>query len=528
MKENNQLTVKPGKERLVNIIDQIRRGEIKIPRFQRNLVWKDGQMKELFDSINHGYPIGSVLFWQPNQEFDCYKSFGPYEIISQQSNEKILYVLDGCQRLTTLFGTLANPKKFIGLEQETIDKRFIIYYDLKEKEFTNRKITSNNPRYVPLYKIFDTYEYLGVLKIIQDNVTKTEEQNLYIENLKTISTVFIDYEIPYTTINGGNIDDAVEIFTRVNTMGTDVNKDGMIAALTYNKDSNFMLTNIIDDFLIEMSVYNFDSIKRETILNCIACALDENKIYFDVNIQDKARRDKKNFEFTSRNSLIHIRKAIEFLYYELKVIDSRLLPYPNQLIFISEFFRINDTNIDITLKEKLKRWFWITSYSNYFTIYKLSEQRKSYQIFRDFANGDHENGIFLSSDNENEKFPVQEFPNELNLSSVRAKTLQLFILNSIDVEGIHKKEKITEHFIYNNQGRKVGNIILDFSSQYVNHLFRTDLLDFVNNKGYFINNEIKLLNICDSENELIEQREQLIKEAEISFLENLTYLKNNL
>jgi len=32
----------------------------------------------------------------------------------------------------------------------------------------------------------------------------------------------------------------------------------------------------------------------------------------------------------------HIKKAVEFLYKQLFVIDIRLLPYPSQLIFISE------------------------------------------------------------------------------------------------------------------------------------------------------------------------------------------------
>ncbi|HEY1743867.1 MAG TPA: DUF262 domain-containing protein, partial [Granulicella sp.] len=41
----------------------IRRGQIKIPQFQRKFVWKEEQAFELLDSIKNNYPIGSLLIW---------------------------------------------------------------------------------------------------------------------------------------------------------------------------------------------------------------------------------------------------------------------------------------------------------------------------------------------------------------------------------------------------------------------------------------------------------------------------------
>ena len=45
------------------IVRDIADNKIGIPAFQRSFVWNREQVKELFDSIKKGYPIGSILLW---------------------------------------------------------------------------------------------------------------------------------------------------------------------------------------------------------------------------------------------------------------------------------------------------------------------------------------------------------------------------------------------------------------------------------------------------------------------------------
>ena len=47
-----------------SLIEDIRRGEIKIPQFQRPFVWNEDQALDLVDSIASYYPIGSLLLWK--------------------------------------------------------------------------------------------------------------------------------------------------------------------------------------------------------------------------------------------------------------------------------------------------------------------------------------------------------------------------------------------------------------------------------------------------------------------------------
>ncbi|AAL81439.1 DUF262 domain-containing protein [Pyrococcus furiosus DSM 3638] len=39
-----------------------------LPAFQRDYVWDEDDIKSMIDSIIHGYPIGSTLFWKPSRE----------------------------------------------------------------------------------------------------------------------------------------------------------------------------------------------------------------------------------------------------------------------------------------------------------------------------------------------------------------------------------------------------------------------------------------------------------------------------
>jgi uncharacterized protein with ParB-like and HNH nuclease domain len=48
-------------ELIGTLITGINKGEVKIPKFQRNFVWKDDQAINLLDSLANNYPVGSLL-----------------------------------------------------------------------------------------------------------------------------------------------------------------------------------------------------------------------------------------------------------------------------------------------------------------------------------------------------------------------------------------------------------------------------------------------------------------------------------
>jgi hypothetical protein len=88
------------------LITQISAGEIMLPEIQRGYVWKASQVARLIESLYRGYPAGSLLFWKTGQLAETRDA----AIGVPQALPRVLplYLLDGQQRLTSLFRVLTD------------------------------------------------------------------------------------------------------------------------------------------------------------------------------------------------------------------------------------------------------------------------------------------------------------------------------------------------------------------------------------------------------------------------------------
>ena len=425
---SKKLTIETKVRRLVNWMDSVRSGDIQIPKFQRDFVWDVNAIKDLFDSIKNGYPIGSILMWKPESEsFERAEEMGGFEL-SEPNSPDYWFILDGFQRLSALFGCLNNPDSGTRITDKQLrEKKFNVYYDLSTEEFLIPRSQSMITAWqVPLHILIDTKAAFRFQSSLLTSNVSPEDVELFMERYADLGSAIIDYEIPSITINGGSVDQAVEIFSRVNSKGTDISPDWMISALTYNRDRDFRLGTLIDGLLIRLEDYNFHNLSnpRDVILKCITHSF--GKAYFDQsnNLANLAKRN--DFIEVTKNTVVSIEKAARFLYEELLVLDGKQLPYIPQIIFITDFFNTLESPSDRQLKD-LKRWFWVTTYSNYFTIYTISKQREAYNQFRAYLRG--ETVDILYSDKPKVPFRTVEFPKKINAGSVRSNALILFMLN---------------------------------------------------------------------------------------------------
>lgn len=425
---SKKLSIETKVRRLVNWMDSIRSGNVQIPKFQRDFVWDLNAIKDLFDSIKNGYPIGSILMWKPESEsFERAGEMGGF-LLPEPDNPDYWFILDGFQRLSALFGCLNDPNSNDNLVNRKLwEKKFNVYYDLSTEEFLvprSQKIIA--PYQVPLYLLVDTKAAFSFQSRLLKSRLSEEKVELYMERYADLGAAIIDYEIPSITINGGRVDQAVEIFSRVNSKGTDISPDWMISALTYNRDRDFRLGTLIDGLLIRLEEYNFQNLPnpRDVILKCITHSF--GRAYFDQSnkLADLARRD--DFIEITKKTVKSMEAAAKFLYEELLVLDGKQLPYIPQIIFITDFFNTIQSPSDEQLKD-LKRWFWVTTYSNYFTIYTISKQREAYNQFRAYLKGETVDILF--SDKPKVPFRTVEFPKKINAGSVRSNALILFMLN---------------------------------------------------------------------------------------------------
>ncbi|WP_054851064.1 DUF262 domain-containing protein [Olleya sp. ITB9] len=527
----NKINVRPDKDRLINLMNDIKKGKIVVPNFQRDIVWNIKQRLELFDSISKGFPIGSLLFWNPEQDnFQFNNKIGPYTL--DLNTNKYSYIIDGYQRITTLFSALNNPHEFSNNKiDEEILEEFIVHYNLEEQEFFHFRKTRNNEidsSSIPLYVLVDTFEFLTFTKRIQEDFDENKS-NIYINRAKKLATSLLDYEIAFVNILGGTIQDAVEMFSRINSKGSDMSPMWMISALTYEDGSEgFKFSDEIEDLKLDLKQFNFEDLKTEIFLQCIESST--GKIYFDVKTESLPKRS--DFKDLSRNTFENIYQAVNFLYHRVNVLSLNLLPYNLQLIFITEFFRLVDNPSNDQLNE-LERWFWQTTYSSYFSIYSLSKQRKAFNKFKQFCKGEIDTPLYKAS--KNDKFESAEFPKKIYYGSVRSKALALFMIkNVLDKSSINdydfdefysfsKEDKDSVMLFPKFKGLEYSPKIIDINTRQkknkdYSYILKGNISNF-NYEANFLNNEMNFNNFSISN--FKELRYNLISNSESKFVESL-------
>ena len=87
---------------LGNLIGDIGLGRIGLPDIQRPFVWSNAKVRDLFDSMYRGYPVGYFLFWQTGAEGTDTKVIGD----TNKQKAPSLLIVDGQQRLTSLYAVI--------------------------------------------------------------------------------------------------------------------------------------------------------------------------------------------------------------------------------------------------------------------------------------------------------------------------------------------------------------------------------------------------------------------------------------
>lgn len=417
MENKNTTKVKPEIYFLQGVLKNIAQGILRVPNFQRPFVWKPEDMIALFESIANGYPIGSLLFWKADQECQSLPHVGPYKI-PENNSLPINYILDGHQRLSTLYGILTSSTN---QNQSSIyDWRWTIYYDLEKDSFLHFKKDNPPAHYIALYTLLKTVDFLKECRRIETKLP--EKANLYIEKAERLAQSIREYQIAITQIEGGDLASAVNIFARLNSKGRDISEDRMYSALTYREgQGSFNLASRIDAILDQLKDYNFSGINRLTIFKSILVAAEKS---ISTKGRLSALNDIDNLPSVVNMAEKSILEAVKFLYEELKVPSYKLLPYPLQLILLSEFFRKCPSPKKQQLQQ-LKQWFWVSSFAGLETTnsYKIN---LTIEEIRSFAQDTSSQFLFKQVNFQEEARP---FPENFGLHSSRVRVYVLFLLS---------------------------------------------------------------------------------------------------
>ena len=113
---------------LKDLLQQVGRGKIQLPDFQRSWVWDDAKICKLIESITMGFPMGALMFLESGGELN-YKPrlFTGVDIKFAQESPDFL-VLDGQQRLTTLYQVFMSKNSVVTCFERNKSKEIRRFY----------------------------------------------------------------------------------------------------------------------------------------------------------------------------------------------------------------------------------------------------------------------------------------------------------------------------------------------------------------------------------------------------------------
>lgn len=349
-----------------DLMERLVDGRLRIPQFQRPFVWRPKQMIDLLDSINRQYPIGSLLAWETDEDIVSLANVGPIRFPTQPSGPAA-YLLDGHQRLSTLAGALVGEANRV----ESTDEDALlwsIYFNAEDGSFEHLPPGAPPEAHrFPMSKLLDTFEFLKESQRVLD--ADPANGRRYVERIQEVARSFQNYKIPVTQIKQTGLNEAVEIFARLNSRGQSMTADQMVSALLYRQDAaqSFNLSQAIDDAISLLRLSGFGDIDRTLILRALLAAIDVDIYRTDWTRLAPSRREGllEDLKEASPRVQESLSAAVRFFRDHVGVTTARLLPYGMQMTVVSSFFFAQPDPSPQQLA-LLQRWFWVSSFATWF------------------------------------------------------------------------------------------------------------------------------------------------------------------
>lgn len=223
--------------KMEHLLLEIQSGRLGLPHIQRPFVWKNSKVRDLFDSMLRGYPIGYFLLWESSGN-------GTSKQIGNNSHSHGVpssLIIDGQQRLTSLYAVIKGVS--------IIDKNFkerkikIAFHPIERRFEVSTAPIARSPEWISdISDVFknanrawayqnDFIKRLEEARTRNEKELSDEEREIITSNIQSLFNLK-DYNIPALSINANSDEDAVaEIFVRVNSGGTNLTETDFILTL---------------------------------------------------------------------------------------------------------------------------------------------------------------------------------------------------------------------------------------------------------------------------------------------------------
>ena len=386
------------KTNLYEILKNIEMGKIQLPDFQRGWVWDDNRIKGILASVAKSFPIGAVMLLETGNESVRFKTKVVEGAPSANGNKPELLILDGQQRLTSLYQAIMSNKvvKTRNTKGYEIKRWYYIDMqkaldpgtDLEEAIFSineNKIITENIGRDVVLDLTTQEKEFENLMypvSLVDEYETwfpsffeyweyDKERIKFWNEFHKKIILGFNNYSLPVIQMTKENPKEAVcQVFEKVNTGGVSLSVFVLFTATFASEEFDLKedWANIKSQFKpykVLDKTSEIDFIQAVTLVSTYRKKVDQDSLGLKDNIPavSAKRKEMLNLELTDylkykdqvAEGLIKASKILV----ENHIFHSRDVPYTTQLVPMSAILSQLGKEIEnVGNKNKLMQWFW--------------------------------------------------------------------------------------------------------------------------------------------------------------------------
>lgn len=402
---NGITTFTSDKEHLQDILKSIAKGAIQLPEFQRGWVWDDDHIRSLLASVSLSYPIGAVMMLENGNPHVRFKA-RPVEGVELDSEvEPERFILDGQQRLTSLYQALFYGK---AVRTRDVRKRAIkrwYYIDICKalnpnvdreeaiislpedriiRNFRNEVIkdysteASEYEHY--LFPVWHLFNPAGWRRGFNKYWKHAEEKsNLFDMFEEKIVECFKQYLVPVIKLLKNTPKVAVcQVFEKVNTGGVSLTVFELVTAsfaaegfnlredwegkrdargkkiskgrkdLIHNQPQHKVLRSVgADELLQTITLLTTFERKQKDPEAPVSCKRND--------ILKLTLSEYKKWVDSATKGFIQAGKVL----FQQKLFTNRDLPYSTQVVPLSAILTLLGEKADIdTVREKLIRWFW--------------------------------------------------------------------------------------------------------------------------------------------------------------------------
>ncbi|MEA5079745.1 MAG: DUF262 domain-containing protein [Anaerolineaceae bacterium] len=383
---------------LEDILKKVVEGKTQIPEFQRGWVWDDDRIKSLLASVSLSYPIGALMMLKDGNSQVHFKTRLIEGVELSALPHPELLILDGQQRLTSLYQSLLSSKPasthdnrgkaikrwyyidiqkaltpnfdreeaVISLPEDKLVRNFrgevIADYSSPEKEYSAELF--------PFISIFSSSNWREGFNEYHDY--RSEKVKLFDKFEQEVIKRFEQYQIPVIQLEAETPKEAVcQVFEKVNTGGVALTVFELLTA-TFAAD-DFSLR---DDWLLREKRFhnnkilknlgNTDFLQAITLLS--TREKREKQLRDGISIENAAaisckRKDILNLTIEEYKHWTEVltegfERAARLLHTQ-KIFSHRDLPYTTQLVPLAALLSILGVKGDNDgVRLKLSQWYW--------------------------------------------------------------------------------------------------------------------------------------------------------------------------